>query len=219
MNDDLFSVHKTLSCLEFNQYSICNAKILSRAIKRRRANTNALTNNNGGASATSPTPDSEENRQALVLFFIVVLFLVCNIPRIILNAYEMLQVHTIRANRDNKCFALPGWILLTTNLSLVLITLNSSVNFFIYCLVNTTFRKEMLTRLSAVDALVLGPLRARRTTNGAAQVPNGAGGARRPTVVVTTGEGGNGNAISLQEPMIKAEAPANGAAKSQAQDV
>lgn len=35
------------------------------------------------------TNESEENRQSLVLLIIVLMFLVCNVPRLVLNAYEV----------------------------------------------------------------------------------------------------------------------------------
>jgi hypothetical protein len=42
--------------------------------------------------------------------------------------------------RDPKCFHLPLWVVLLTSVSLILMIINSSVNFFIYCVFNSTFR-------------------------------------------------------------------------------
>lgn len=86
------------------------------------------------------------NTQAAVLFFIVVAFLVCNVPRIVLNCYEVFTVESFRANVDNECYRLPMWVMTTTLLSLLLMIVNSSINFFVYCLVNATFRQELLNR-------------------------------------------------------------------------
>jgi hypothetical protein len=41
------------------------------------------------ASAAHAQQLSEDNRQALVLFSIVIIFLVCNVPRVLLNFHEV----------------------------------------------------------------------------------------------------------------------------------
>ena len=89
-----------------------------------------------------------------MLFAIVVLFLVCNVPRIVLNTYEVFTVHTFRKNLNNACYRLPLWVMLTTTLSLLLMTMNSSINFFIYCFVNPAFRAEILQRFSSFSSCV-----------------------------------------------------------------
>ncbi len=120
------------------------------AIRRRRFQLASIRpatgvgNSNANAASSS---DSEENRQAVALFFIVIMFLLCNVPRIGLNFYEVLTVEAFRQNKDNECFSPPMWIMVTTLVSLVLMTLNSSVNFFIYCFVNATFRRLLLEKL------------------------------------------------------------------------
>ena len=115
-------------------------------MKKRRKNNSHLTsnrnnsNNNGGG-------ESEETRQAVVLIVIVLLFLVCNVPRIVLNFFEVLTAASFKENMGNKCFRLPLWVEIMTSVSLILITFNSSVNFFIYCFFNTTFRRELFAML------------------------------------------------------------------------
>jgi hypothetical protein len=42
--------------------------------------------------------------EELVLFAIVFIFLLCSIPRVILNAYELWNITTIRENLHNHCF-------------------------------------------------------------------------------------------------------------------
>ena len=84
--------------------------------------------------------------KAAVLFSIVVLFLVCNVPRIVLNCYEVFTVELFRENIENDCYRLPLWVMLVTLLSLFLMIFNASINFFVYCLINTTFRQELVNR-------------------------------------------------------------------------
>jgi Na+(H+)/acetate symporter ActP len=87
---------------------------------------------------------NEEKRCAIVLFVIVTMFFVCNVPRIVLNFYEFFTIEDFR--EDNECYVLPLWVMVMTSVSVVLMTINSSVNFFIYCLVNTKFREELKSR-------------------------------------------------------------------------
>ena len=44
--------------------------------------------------------------------------------------------------------------MLLTSVSLVLMTINSSVNFFIYCFANTTFRQELYDRMGKFSKLL-----------------------------------------------------------------
>ena len=96
---------------------------------------------NGGGNNTSA---NEESRMALVLFSIIILYFITNTPRIILNFYEFFTIDTFRENKDNFCYLLPTWVMIMTSISLVLITFNSSINFFIYCVCNTIFQQQFV---------------------------------------------------------------------------
>lgn len=65
------------------------------------------------------------------------------------------MVNVFRANVDNACYRLPSWVMVTTLVSLLLMTINASINFFIYCWINTTFRKELTRRFSSCAFLEL----------------------------------------------------------------
>lgn len=112
---------------------------ISRIVQRRR--------NNTIGQQTTTNESNEENRQSLVLFGVVILFLVCNVPRIVLNTYEVFTVNIFKKNVDNECYRLPLWVMITNSLSLILMTMNSSTNFFVYCFLNPSFRKEFFRRL------------------------------------------------------------------------
>ncbi|XP_023328276.1 probable G-protein coupled receptor 139 [Eurytemora carolleeae] len=89
-----------------------------------------------------------ESRQALTLVVIAWIFLICHTPRILLNLVENLQMeHFYNCQGEMK---VPAWFHCLTGLNHLLLILNSSINFLIYCVCGTRFRKElsMLCRLS-----------------------------------------------------------------------
>ena len=47
------------------------------------------------AAAAHAQQLNEDNRQALVLFGIVIIFLACNIPRVVLNFHEVKWIHLL----------------------------------------------------------------------------------------------------------------------------
>ena len=93
--------------------------IYCRAIKNRKANT----------SNNSSEHENEDRRCAIVLFGIVMIFLVSNIPRIVLNAYEFFVL-------SSECIIVPFWVYVMTSINGLCLTFNSSFNFFVYCFVN-----------------------------------------------------------------------------------
>ena len=83
--------------------------------------------------------ESEERNCAIVLFCIVAIFLICNIPRITLNMNESFYIERI----DDVCYQKPLWVDIFFSINPLLLQLNSSINFFIYCLANPGFRMEL----------------------------------------------------------------------------
>ena len=87
----------------------------------------------------------EESRhhrnQTIILFAIVGTFVVCHILRIILSIEEFVIHHTTFISLSNNCkYGHPYWVFISIPISEVLLKLNSSVNFFIYCAFNKSFR-------------------------------------------------------------------------------
>ena len=79
-----------------------------------------------------------------------------------MNFYEFFSIDAFRKNRDNEasCNLLPLWVMVMTSVSLLLMTINSSINFFIYCLVSflvwlTTFVLSMLMLMVLLYMLLL----------------------------------------------------------------
>ena len=85
----------------------------------------------------------EENRQALILFGIVILFLVCHVPRNFLNVHEALTFEQKKADYLAGCGGMPLWILIIGLVSHLLLTCNSALNFFLYCVMSKVFQTEV----------------------------------------------------------------------------
>ena len=95
------------------------------------------------ANAAHVQHATEENRQALMLFAIVVFFLVFNTPRNFLNLYEVIMFEQVKKDYFHGCRSLKFSILLIGTVSHLLLVINSSLNFFLYCLMSTSFRCEL----------------------------------------------------------------------------
>ena len=95
------------------------------------------------ANADQNQQANEENKQAILLFAIVTFFLVFNSPRNFLDLYETLNFDRIKEDYDNQCGGLALYILLIGAVSKIFLSVNSSMNFFIYSVMSTTFRKEL----------------------------------------------------------------------------
>lgn len=102
--------------------------------------------------------EEQENKnqrtQTIVLFAIVIIFILCHSLRIILNIEDFVTHTTTMEDLKNSCrYGHPLWVLIGHPISEVLLKLNSSVNFFIYCAFNNCFRKAMHNRFSRVFTL------------------------------------------------------------------
>merc|ERR1712032_1210786 len=84
---------------------------------------------------------------AAVLIVIVLVFLVSNTPRLILNLTEF-GVHGSPDKDDDEeqchCEVSPVWYSVTISISHFLLTVNSSINFLIYCSVGEKFQTIVL---------------------------------------------------------------------------
>ena len=94
----------------------------------------------GSVAYSSAQRKANEAQQAIVLFIIVLLFFICHTPRFILNIHEFLTLETLRKSIANDCNDISVWALSSASVSHFLMTLNSSINFFIYCFMCSTFR-------------------------------------------------------------------------------
>ena len=85
---------------------------------------------------------------ASVLVCIVIIFLLCHLPRLVINLAEFLMSSSI-----NECpdFKPPGWVVCLTSFMHWTLIINSSSNFIIYAFMGTLFRKVMKDKIHRSD--------------------------------------------------------------------
>jgi 7 transmembrane receptor (rhodopsin family) len=88
---------------------------------------------------------------AVVLVAIVVVFLVCNLPRLLLNLLELVLLHMQEEEEEgSSCqgiLFLPAWFQCLTAFSHLMLMTNASVNFVIYWSMSACFKNVLRTSL------------------------------------------------------------------------
>ena len=108
---------------------------------------------------SSPVPrkmirkEKDVIQQTMVLFAIVILFLLFHILRILLNIEELSSLLKINEAKKEKCEWLPFWTLVAVPISHTLLQINSSINLFIYCFCNKSFRNVLKMKLRSLVLL------------------------------------------------------------------
>jgi len=86
----------------------------------------------------------QTNYSALTLTSIVIMYIICNIPRLVLNLAEHLLQDEMRDNMDRcGCKKEPKWFTILCSISHFLLTVNSSANFIIYGSTENKFKKTL----------------------------------------------------------------------------
>ena len=108
---------------------------------------------------SSPVPrklirkEKDVIQQTMVLFAIVILFLLFHILRILLNIEELSSLLNINEAKKENCEWLPFWTLVAVPISHTLLQINSSINLFIYCFCNKSFRNVLKMKLRSLVLL------------------------------------------------------------------
>ena len=103
----------------------------------------------------------EESRKAKILFGIVIFYVICNIPRVILNLEELVAIaptywssftktNTSDDEKEPLCYSPPFWAHILRIISKFHLTLNASMCCFVYCLMCSNFRKEVSKQFKTV---------------------------------------------------------------------
>ena len=98
---------------------------------------------------------SGELNLATVLICIVAVFLICHIPRVILNCTEFFLVDEMLNCPEG--FSPPNWNLCLASLNHALLIINASINFIIYTSMGDSFNialKQMIKRYWNLKGLI-----------------------------------------------------------------
>ena len=88
---------------------------------------------------------------------IVIMYIICNIPRLIVNLFEHLDQYEISDKLDAcGCRKQPKWMLILLYISHLLLTLNSSANFVIYYSTEWNFKRYLNNWLNKVRFIKKG---------------------------------------------------------------
>ena len=94
---------------------------------------------------------------AYIFVFIIIVFLACHFPRCLINLYEVFTVEN--AIHCGQMYFPPLWFLCITDLTHVLMAINSIANFLIYCWFNPNFKtnlfKPLVRRTGRSQALTI----------------------------------------------------------------
>ena len=139
----------SLACLNCKIYQIIQAS------SKEQANLTISSRQTTSANGQNAQKNqkSEELRQAIVLFGIVIAFFVCHVLRIILNIEEIITFKDWgetekKAEKAGKlCGGVQFWVMITTDWSHLLLQINGSINFFIYCFFGKQFKKVLKEKL------------------------------------------------------------------------
>jgi len=96
-----------------------------------------------------------ETSLSLILLFIVAVFLCCHFPRLILNMAEFVNVGTSIDSCGGTVESSP-WFQCLTGFSHLLLMLNGSVNFLIYCSLNNSFKAALRSSVKGCFGNIFG---------------------------------------------------------------
>lgn len=92
---------------------------------------------------------TDEKIQLYILFAIVLIFVFCHALRICLNVEEFIYFNVTKAEREKGCANVTRfWALLAHPFSEIFLKMNSSINFFVYCFFNKSFRNVIKGKIS-----------------------------------------------------------------------
>lgn len=111
----------------------------------------SVSNATNSQQTQTPTALSNYNNNdnlAPILFGVVIVFVICNSLRVILNIYDFAVVKDIIECEKQKMGRYPpAWILCTISVSHLLLMVNSSVNFLVYCVAGKRFRSILARKI------------------------------------------------------------------------
>ena len=83
-----------------------------------------------------------EDSMAMIFMAIILIFLICHLPRILLDIYELGTVNWVQYCEKHGRWAINVWSVILVNISHLLLVLSSSMNMIVYGLLGSKFRME-----------------------------------------------------------------------------
>ena len=90
--------------------------------------------------------DKEMVNQTMILFTIVIIFGLSHALRILLNIEDLRSLEEKREALKKGCGWIRFWTIIVSPISYLLLQVNSSVNFFVYCFFNPSFRDTLIAK-------------------------------------------------------------------------
>ena len=97
-----------------------------------------------------------EDKLAGIFLSIILGFVVCHVPRVALDIHEIATLSHYNMCREARVpHIFPAWSFVAINISHFCLAMNATMNMFIYCLMSTRFREELLKVLCQIKACIL----------------------------------------------------------------
>ena len=106
--------------------------------------------NDSNAQKVAKKREKDMIQKTRILFSIVFLFGLFHVLRVILNIEEFVTLDNQRKAKEMGCEWLQYWTIIAAPLSHLLLQINSSINFIIYCFFNKSFRDELISWESSI---------------------------------------------------------------------
>ena len=113
-----------------------NLRIYQRFRRTKRRYTVKKNNNN--------SQQAKELQLARILILVAGMFFVTNLPRLLLNLYELFYINELMICKSN--FVPSAWSICSTSVNHLLIVINCLMNFIIYCCYNKSFQNILIWR-------------------------------------------------------------------------
>ena len=86
---------------------------------------------------------AHEDNLAMIFMGFILVFLVCHLPRMLLDIHELATMQHYEKCRENGFNEYPLYISISIYISHITLVLSTATNLIIYCSVSPTYRKEL----------------------------------------------------------------------------
>ena len=121
---------------------------ISKSLKKSNLTRASMVSRQRSTTVKQQHKNNSDHGRTLVLFAIVILFFVCHALRIVLNIEEVANLASESDSKIETCPILRFWAVVLIPVSNLLIQVNASANFFIYCFCDRVFKEVLVSQLS-----------------------------------------------------------------------